>query len=649
MFAAVRRMGKSAPQSRVQAANLAELYRLTAERFDTLPAFATRQRDLSWVPLSFEDLYQRGRAIGEGLIGLGLSAREPVGVFSDNRVEWILSDAGIQLAGAVNTPRGVDVTDSELIHIVNHSEMKIAFVENPKIARRCLDLKGQLPGLETIIQLDTGKEAPQGVGRLDAVEAAGYERLQAGSTEVDERAAGIRSDDLFSLIYTSGTTGKPKGVMLSHANIMSQVDHVTLDLSCTDRALSILPVWHIFERMMEILSISNGACNYYTSARHFGDDLKQVEPTFMASAPRLWENLHQRIISGARKAHPIRRTLFHIALFLGVHYRDALFVLRDQDLRLQRVNPVEVFLRKSWAALKWTLLLPWYGFFNVAVLESVRQKAGGSLRATISGGGALSAKIDHFFNAIGIPVLEGYGLTETSPVLAVRRLDRLVCGTVGPLIPETEIRIVELETGEVLYPNPQDSNGGRGLKGEIHVRGPQIMHGYYKDAEMTASVLDEAGWFRTGDLGMITFNDALKILGRSKSTIVLSNGENVEPEHIELRLKLIPFIAECVVVGQDAKQLGALILPDLTACREAGFEADSLADLIRLSGLRERFQSEIRSAQSNPSEFKRFEVIQDFRFLEEPFEVGVELTNLFKLKRHAIHERYASLIQEMEA
>ena len=588
-------MGKSAPQSRVQAANLAELYRLTAERFNTLPAFATRQRDLSWVPLSFEDLYQRGRAIGEGLIGLGLSAREPVGVFSDNRVEWILSDAGIQLAGAVNTPRGVDVTDSELIHIVNHSEMKIAFVENPKIARRCLDLKGQLPGLETIIQLDTGKEAPQGVGRLAAVEAAGYERLQAGSTEVDERAAGIRSDDLFSLIYTSGTTGKPKGVMLSHANI------------------------------------------------------KQVEPTFLASAPRLWEKLHQRIVSGVRKAHPIRRTLFHIALFLGVHYRDALFVLRDQDLRLQRVNPVEVFLRKSWAALKWTLLLPWYGFFNVAVLESGRQKAGGSLRATISGGGALSAKIDHFFNAIGIPVLEGYGLTETSPVLAVRRLDRLVCGTVGPLIPETEIRIVELETGEVLYPNPQDSNGGRGLKGEIHVRGPQIMHGYYKDAEMTASVLDEAGWFRTGDLGMITFNDALKILGRSKSTIVLSNGENVEPEHIELRLKLIPFIAECVVVGQDAKQLGALILPDLTACREAGFEADSLADLIRLSGLRERFQSEIRSAQSKPSEFKRFEVIQDFRFIEEPFEVGVELTNLFKLKRHAIHERYASLIQEMEA
>ncbi|MEM0967303.1 MAG: long-chain fatty acid--CoA ligase [Verrucomicrobiota bacterium] len=633
--------------TRVRADHLADLYRLAAERFGVLPAFATRQKDLSWKPLTFQSLYERGRAIGEGLIALGVAAREPVGLFSDNRVEWILSDAGIQLSGAVNTPRGVDLTDTELVHIVNHSGMKTAFVENSRMARRCQELRSEMPDLQTLIQLDTNQDSPEGVRRLDEVEALGREHLENGSNQVDERAVGVQRDDLFSLIYTSGTTGKPKGVMLTQANIMSQVDYVPLQFSCTDRALSILPVWHIFERMLEIYTISHGACTYYTSARYFGEDLKQVEPTFMGSAPRLWESLHSRILSAVKKSHPIRRALFHIGVFLGVHYRDALFVLRDQDLRMQQVSSAHVILRKVWAVLKWVLVLPWYGFFNAAVLEAVRQKAGGSIKGTISGGGALSPEIDRFFNSIGIPVLEGYGLTETSPVLAVRTPDRLVCGTVGPLVPETELRIVDLETSEVVYPNDSQSDAGRGLRGEIQVRGPQVMKGYYKDSETTGEVLSEDGWFRTGDLGMMTFNDCLKILGRCKSTIVLSNGENVEPEHIELHLKLNPLIAECVVVGQDAKFLGALILPDLKACHDDGFSARTLAELVRLPALRERITVEIRSAMSDPSEFKRFEVVQDFRFLEKPLEVGIELTNLFKLKRHVIQERYAELIEEM--
>jgi len=633
--------------SRVRAENLADLYRLTAERFGPLPAFATRQPDQSWEPLSFRSLYERGRAVGEGLIALGMQARETVGLFSDNRVEWILADAGIQISGGVNSPRGIDLTDGELVHIVNHSGMKFAFVENPAMARRCLELQEQLPGLQNLIQLDTSEEPPEGVMGLGVLETSGRSRLENGSAAVDERCKGVRSEDLFSLIYTSGTTGTPKGVMLTHANMMAQVENVPLEFSCTDRALSILPVWHIFERMVEVFSISHGACTYYTSARHFADDLKQVEPTFMGSAPRLWESLHHRIVTAVRKAHPVRRALFRVALFLGIHYRDSLFVLRDLDLRVRRVSPVRIALRKVWAALKWMLVLPWYGFFNAAVLETVRQKAGGSLRGTISGGGALSPEIDLFFNAIGIPVLEGYGLTETSPVIAVRTPERLVCGTVGPLVPQTEVRIVNTETDEVLYPHPNCPDKGRGRRGEIQVRGPQVMRGYFKDPETTSAVLSVDGWFRTGDLGMVTFNDCLKILGRSKATIVLSNGENVEPEHIEMRLKLIPLIADCVVVGQNAKHLCALILPDLQACRDVGFVADSLTELVGHPDLQKRIHEEIRTAMANPSEFKRYEVVHDFRFLEHPFEVGAELTNLQKLKRHTIHERYASLISEM--
>jgi len=633
--------------SRIHARNLAELYRLAAERFESLPAFATRQRGGDWVPVSFRELYDRGRRIGAGLIDLGVSAREPVGVFSDNRVEWMLADYGIQLAAAVNCPRGIDLTDEELVHIVNHSGMKVAFVENRVMAERCLRMRGRLPGLADLVLLHGGKGIPGGVMSLEALAQRGKDRLDAGDTEVDARAGSIEPEDLFTLIYTSGTTGKPKGVMLTHANMMSQVDHVPIQLNCTDRVLSILPIWHIFERMFEVFAISHGACNYYTSARTLGDDLKQVEPTFMGSAPRLWESLHHRILNGVRQAHPVRRGLFHIGLFLGTHYREALFVLRGQDLRLTPVRPLSAWLRKLRYALQWLVLLPWYGFFNAAVLESVRLKAGGSLKGTISGGGALPPEIDRFFNAIGIPVLEGYGLTETTPVVAVRTPEKLVRGTVGPMIPQTEVRIVDFDSGEVVYPNTAHPGEGRGLRGEIQVRGPQIMQGYFKDPETTAAVLSDDGWFRTGDIGMVTYNDCLKILGRRKATLVLRNGENVEPEPIEMRLKLSRFIDQCVCVGQDEKFVGALIVPDVAAFREEGVEAETLADLNRLPEVRQTIQKEIRAAMADAADFKRYEVVKDFRLLDRPFEAGEEVTNLFKLKRHVIHERYADVIAGM--
>lgn len=633
--------------SRIHARHLAELYRLAAERFESLPAFATRGRNKVWVPVSFRELYERGRCIGAGLMDLGVGPREPVGLFSDNRVEWMLADYGIQLAAAVNTPRGVDVTDEELVHIVNHSGMKVAFVEDASMARRCLDLKARLPELRVPVVLDGGKGIPEGAAGLAELEDRGRKLLEAGGMDVDARIEGIVPEDLFTLIYTSGTTGKPKGVMLTHANMMSQVDHVPIQLNCTDRVLSILPIWHIFERMFEVFAISHGACNYYTSARNLGEDLKQVEPTFMGSAPRLWESLHHRILNGVRQAHPLRRGLFHIALFLGTHYREALFHLRGNDLRLQPVSPLCRSLRKLRYALQWTLLLPWYGFFNAAVLESVRLKAGGSLKGTISGGGALPPEIDRFFNAIGIPVLEGYGLTETTPVVAVRTPEKLVRGTVGPMIPQTEVRIVDFDRGDILYPDSTSPGGGRGRRGEIQLRGPQIMKGYFKDPETTAAVLRADGWFRTGDIGMVTWNDCLKILGRRKATLVLRNGENVEPEPIEMKLKLSPFIDQCVAVGQDQKFVGALIVPDLDAFREKGLQAETLSDLNRLPEVRKILQEEIRAAMADNSEFRRFEVVKDFRLLEQPFEVGVEVTNLFKLKRHVIHERFADVIAGM--
>lgn len=298
--------------------------------------------------------------------------------------------------------------------------------------------------------------------------------------------------------------------------------------------------------------------------------------------------------------------------------------------------------------LRWMIILPWYGFFNAAVLERIRQAAGGSLKMTISGGGALPIHIDRFFNNVGIPVLEGYGLTETSPVLSVRPMLNLVVGTVGPPIPETEIQIVEPETKEVLYPNPKFPDNGLSQRGEIWIRGPQLMKGYYRDPELTAQVIKD-GWFRTGDLGIITHNHCLKILGRSKATIVLSSGENVEPEPIEMHMQQSQFIDHIMLVGQDKKHTAALIVPALQEFRLAGFSENTLQELVANPQVQKIMKDEIRKMNATPNGFKSYELIRDFRLVNDPFQVGSELTNLFKVRRHVVTQKYEHVISEIYA
>jgi long-chain acyl-CoA synthetase len=280
------------------------------------------------------------------------------------------------------------------------------------------------------------------------------------------------------------------------------------------------------------------------------------------------------------------------------------------------------------------------------VLTKLRAAVGGEFRGTISGGGALPPHVDAFFNDIGIPVLEGYGLTESCPVLAVRTWDRLVIGTVGPVFPETEIRIVDLSTGNMLYPDPSRRDLGRGKRGEIHAKGPQIMKGYYKDPEGTARVLRD-GWLATGDLGLVTFNECLKIVGRCKETIVLLGGENVEPLPIESKLLESPLIDQCMVVGQDRKHLGLLVVPSLPGFAALGINAASLPDLEDRTEAGEMLRLEIRRLIGEATGFKPFERITAFHLLRKPFEVGEELTMTFKLRRHVITEKYCREIELM--
>ena len=636
------------PVSRILAPTVTEIYSGAAQRFGHLPAFARKDASGKFVPISFRDLYEKGLDLATALAALGLEARDHVGIISDNRLEWILCDYGILLAGAADVPRGTDITDEELVYILTHADVRIVFVENLTTLEKLQRCHHRLKHVESIILMSSGGTPPRRVLRLEELLADGAKRRSGGDHTAIERAKGVRPDDLFTIIYTSGTTGTPKGVQLTHRNMCSQIENLPFDIEPGDRTLSILPVWHSYERVFEMVAIAMGACTHYTNLRGIAEDLKVVRPTLMASAPRLWENLYQKILANVRSSSPLRRALFHAAYACArnVHRAERFFL--GQELDMHRRSFADNLTRALRHALAWTLSILPLRLLDGLVLAKLRALVGGEFRGTISGGGALQPHVDEFFNFIGIPVLEGYGMTETSPVLAVRTWKNLVIGTVGHPYPQTEIRITDLHTGDILYPCAWRRGRGRGLRGEIHVRGPQVMKGYYKDPEGSARVLRD-GWMNTGDIGMVTFNNCLKILGRSKDTIVLLSGENIEPVPIEARLTGSPLIEQCMVVGQDQKSLGALIVPSLEGFRAAGLNANGMADLVARENAHRLAEAEIRSLIGAESGFKPFERIPVWRFVPKPFEVGDELTNTFKVKRHVITERYGSVIEEMFA
>jgi long-chain acyl-CoA synthetase len=627
--------------SRIVPRNIADLFRAAAERYGDAPAFGSRQKAGAFSLTSYRELHERGVNLATGLIELGIAAREHVGLLADNRLEWILCDCAVLSCGAADVPRGTDVTPAEIRYILEHADVRTTFVENAATLKKLRE-----SGVDCRAIVMDPSFTEEGVLRLCDIEARGQELRAAGDRRVEERVGAIAPSDLFTLIYTSGTTGTPKGVQLTHASMTSQVKNLPFDLMPGDRALSLLPIWHSYERVFEMLAIASGLTTYYTSIRHIGDDLKTVKPTVMCSAPRLWESLYQKIFANVEKAPPLRQKLFKLAYTSAVRVHRAQKFFIGQQLDIEgRKPPESLTLLVSHVANLAIFTVP-YLVLDQVVLKKLRGVVGGEFRGTISGGGALQPHVDEFFNFIGIPVLEGYGLTETCPVLAVRTWKNLVIGTVGPFFPETEIRIVDLNTGEVLYPNPSRPGRGRGLRGEIHAKGPQIMAGYYKDPAGTARILED-GWLNTGDIGLVTFNDCLKIVGRSKDTIVLLSGENVEPLPIENKLTQSPLIDQCMVVGQDQKFLGALIVPSVEAFKAAGVAAESPAALAENETARSLLDAEVRRMVAAESGFKPFERIGGWRLVAKPFEIGDELTATLKVRRHVITDKYAPLITEI--
>jgi long-chain acyl-CoA synthetase len=623
--------------------NMPEVFARSAAKYPD-QGFYSKDSHKFFKPVKFAALYERAQALAIYLIQEGVKPGDRVAIFGDNSAEWLMSDMAIQIAGAIVVPRGSDSTPQELEFILNHAEAQICFVEHlrlyKKIGKVLKERKAKVLIMdplfpekvaadeELVVLPKLLKELP----KLSAPEEAKLAQLRSQ----------IQPTDLFTIIYTSGTTGEPKGVMLSHANMLYQLEVAPpiLQMSPRDRILSILPVWHIYERFMLYSAIFAGCHYYYSNKKDLMEDFVRVKPTLMASAPRLWEQIYQKLRERIDKTEAFNRELFDLSYGIKQRLHRAQNVLNGQTVEGEEKGFFSAIAEKalsvfSLAGLKWPDT-----YMDSIFLVRVRAMLGGELRGTISGGGALPIHIDEFFNAIGIPVYEGYGMTETSPLIAMRHPGKVIMGTVG-FVPEgTTVEIRNEDTGAVV---PQ------GERGVIFVRGPGVMQGYYKNGEATRRVLKD-GWLNTGDIGYFTASGALTICGRAKDTIVLRSGENLEPVPIETLLAQHSLIEQAVVVGQDQKNLGVLIWPDYDRLIDAGYqvsEFDPKNDLNTYPELITIFKEICHELINEQNGFKSYERIAHVRFLPDKLRVGDELTALMKIKRNVVHNKYAALIEQM--
>ena len=602
---------------------------------------------------TYSELFSEVNSLSASLLQRGVKRGDLVGLISDNRSEWLASDLAILSLGAADVPRGRDAMPYEVSFILSVTEASFCFVENAVQLRKILNLIDKLPKLKHLIVMDRtfSDVMLQSVQKPEDVEILLYNDLIAEGRKLlddqhiakrveDERNKGT-ADEIATIIFTSGTTGDPKGVMLTHANFAYQLQAVPKLIKRFEpgqRWLSVLPVWHSFERILQYVIINNASTIAYS--KPLGSvllaDLGQVNPHWMGSVPRIWEAVKAGVFASMRTKSPVAKGLFSFFVKVASLYS------RNRDLVL---GEVATFSKRSRVLdvlvgfLPMILLFPLYKLGDRLVFSKVKQKLGKNFIAGVSGGGSLSESVDMFFSSIGIKLLDGYGLTESAPVIALRPLSHGVKRTITPL-EGTQVRIVT-EQGNEAKP---------GEKGVIMVKGPQVMKGYYKRQDLTDKVLDSEGWLNTGDLGVWTHHKEFAIAGRAKDTIVLAGGENLEPVPIEAKLCESEFIEQAIVLGQDQKYLGALIVLNRKRIEEYLTEnqipylAEKLDAMKEVKALIEKTIGEIINSKHG---FKNFEHIVRFKLLNKSFEVGKELSAKQELKRFEINKLYEREILEL--
>ncbi len=609
----------------------------------SLAALKTRKPDDTFQTLTYAELYSRVKELGTGLIALGLLPGAHVAILADNNQNWLVTDLAVLGCGGVDVPLSPRSGDRELEHVIIHSDSEIAIVENATVLARILAMRKRLPKLRKIVVMEfSGTKPHAGMGEervlvytWEEVLKKGNRKIAKGERQFELRAASVTPADTATLLYTSGTTGRPKGVMLSHANVMHNVTNAHASISPPPGAtwLSVLPVWHSFERTVEYCSLSFGGTIAYSQPSEWKifDDLRALRPHYLVIVPSLLENVAKSLEKrlGILEGLLIKFEKFYLVFSGYVMGRYPRF-RRDERV-------LEIFA----AVLPLVILSPVKAASHFLLRKKVKALLGGNLAAIVCGGGPLAANLDRFFAAVGVDVLEGYGLTEASPIVAVRVEKYPVLGTVGRPLPQTEVRIVG-ENGEILPP---------GRKGSVRIKGPQVMVGYYKDPVSTRQILSADGWLDTGDSGLLTVDGNLVITGRTKHTIILASGERVEPEPIEMVIKESPYVQEAVVVGDRREGLGLLVVPNMDALRRLAearrIEWSDERDLASNPAIYRFFQEEVQGRLVNSGIHFPGGRAARIALLPTRFEIGRELTRMLSKRREVIAEMYAGVIERL--
>jgi long-chain acyl-CoA synthetase len=587
------------------------------------------------VQFTYEELAKAVREFGAGLAASGVAPGDHVALFADNRPRWMIADLAVLGMGAADVPRGSDTATAEFEFILQHSGARAAILQDRKLYDR-LAGSPAVQALKLVVLMDDS--APADAGDKVVNFTAIQQRGAPDTSLFDKLREQVQVSTLATIVYTSGTTGSPKGVMLTHGNLSHMPDGVNLGTEPQpgEIVLTILPTWHAYERAVEYYVMRYGATLTYSDKRYLKKDLEDRKPHLFPCVPRIWETVYDAIQDRVSKSKPQQQKLFAMFTRVGRRYVKARRVALGTDLRKEPAPALE----RARALATMGALAPVFKLGDALVFSKLRAVAGGRMRAAISGGGSLAAYLDDFFEMVGIPILNGYGLTETAPVLTNRRTTQNVRGSVGLPMPQTEIQIRD-EAGN---PLPQ------GHAGVVFARGPQVMSGYYNNPDATAKVLDDRGWFNTGDLGWIAATGDLVISGRAKDTIVLVGGENVEPEPIEDAARKSPLIQQIVCVGQDQKFVGALVVPNFAALAGALSlpESTPAKELAGNAQAIKLIREAIRSAMDAEGSFKSSDGVSKVALLAEPFsEENGMLTQTMKIKRNVVAKHYEGLIHQL--
>jgi long-chain acyl-CoA synthetase len=564
-------------------------------------------------PIAGRELIERVRDLSLGLRVHGMAAGDRVVLLAESRPEWLLTDFAILTAGAITVPIYPTLSAEQIAFIIRDCEARFAIVSTADQLQKLLSVAATLPSMLAVLVMDrveTPTGSPVPVHALADVAGRGHQQIVDGwgvGRRFHDDAKRVSPADPATIIYTSGTTGPPKGVLLTHGNLMANLRDVlqVFDLGETDVALSFLPLCHSFERMVAYLYLSYGVSMIFAeSIETIPRDLKTVRPTVITGVPRVFEKLHARVVAAGQSHRGLKRRIFARALAVA----DARGATLPEGGRLSLAMRAQSALAER------------------VVFQKVREAVGGRLRFAVSGSAPLRADIARFFYGIGVPVLEGYGLTETSPVLTVNPLEAVRIGTVGPPLASVEIRIAD--------------------DGEILARGPNVMSGYYRRPQETAEALSD-GWFHTGDIGAFDPAGYLRITDRKKELIVTSGGKKIAPQPIEAGLRAHELVAEAVLVGEQRHYPAALLVPDFSTLSArlgvSGAELRTTPSLLDRADVQHLYQQAVDAVNEQLAQFER---IKRFAVLAREFSIEAgELTPTLKVRRQIVETRYKDLIE----